>query len=56
MKSFLLLLCIYFHLIAQAAYVCDDIGYLSYLQDYPSKCGDDCTEYMRFCFVIFTDF
>lgn len=52
MKSFLLLLCLYSHLIAQATYVCDDNGYWSYLHDYPSKCNNDCTEYMRFCFEI----
>ena len=56
MKSFLLLLCLSFHLIAQATYVCDDNGYLSYLHDYPSKCNDDCIEYMRFIFAIFTNF
>ena len=56
MKSFLLLLCLYFLLIAQAAYVCDDNGYLSYLNDYPSKCNDDCIEYMRYIFTIFSNF
>ena len=26
-------------------YSCDDAGYQLYLEDYPSKCGEDCASY-----------
>ena len=45
MKAILVFLVLSQLLYAKSMYSCDDAGYQRYLEDYPSKCGEDCASY-----------
>ena len=45
MKAILVFLVLSQLLYAKSMYSCDDADYQRYLEDYPSKCGEDCASY-----------